>query len=78
MYFDTSFNECDLSPTRLCSRTSVVFFIYINGLETRIEAGRSTTFADDTSIFIKTKLHGLSPRANYTEQGIMRMMSKTK
>jgi ethanolamine utilization microcompartment shell protein EutL len=29
-----------------------LFFIYINDLETSIEAGRPTTFADDTSIFI--------------------------
>jgi hypothetical protein len=30
----------------------VLFFIYINDLETSIEAGRPMTFADDTSIFI--------------------------
>jgi hypothetical protein len=29
-----------------------LFFIYINDLETSIEAGRLTTFADDTSILI--------------------------
>jgi hypothetical protein len=30
----------------------VLFFIYINDLETSIEAGRPMTFADNTSIFI--------------------------
>jgi hypothetical protein len=30
----------------------VLFFIYVNDLDTSIEAGTSTTFADDTSIFI--------------------------
>jgi hypothetical protein len=30
----------------------VLFFTYINHLETSIEAGRPMTFADDTSIFI--------------------------
>jgi hypothetical protein len=30
----------------------VLFLIYINDLETSIEAGRPTTFADDTSIYI--------------------------
>jgi hypothetical protein len=30
----------------------VLFFIYINDLETSIEAGRPMTLADDTSIFI--------------------------
>jgi hypothetical protein len=36
---------------RLCSRVRVVF-IYINDLETSVEAARPTTFADDTSKFI--------------------------
>jgi hypothetical protein len=53
----------------------VLFLIYINDLETSIEAGRPTTFADDTSIFItgnnandvKNKINTIDALTNWCE-----------
>jgi hypothetical protein len=44
----------------------VLFFIYINDLETSIEAGKPTTFADDTSIFIINYASEVKSKINVT------------
>jgi hypothetical protein len=52
-----------------------LFFIYISDLETSIEAGRPTTFADNTSTFItennanevKNKINTIDALTNWCE-----------